>query len=100
MNAKQQLSVASSGTEADRKRLTLSLGKNKLEFDNHGGWKVFSSDLDVAARQINALLDGKTVLENTISALRSEIVEANKLKTVALDMVSEWMRLLVIIALD
>jgi hypothetical protein len=72
--------------EVNRKSLSLTLGKNKLVFDN--GWKVSSSDLEVAAQQINALLDGKTVLESTVASLRKEVEETNKLKTVALDMVS------------
>jgi len=86
MNTAKNVPAGSVPASVDRKTLTISLGKNKLLFDN--GWKVSSSDLDVAAQQINALLDGKIVLENTIASLRTEVIETNKLKTVTLDMVS------------
>ena len=79
---------ASAMTEANTVKapLTLTLGSNKLVFDN--GWKVINSELLVAANQINALLDEKLALNNTISSLRNEIVETNKMKTVTMDMVS------------
>ena len=78
--------AASTIADSDPRPLTITLGKNKMVFDH--GWKVTSSDLDVATQQIGSLLDSKAKLEATVASLRTEVSESNKMKTVALDMVS------------
>ena len=72
--------------------LTLTLGGVKLAFEN-GKWKALS-DLDIAAKEINEVMDERdAMLERVVEAdseiadLRKEVIETNNTKKVALEMV-------------
>ena len=73
--------------------LTINLGGQRLRFEN-GNWRS-QSDLDIAAMEINKVLDERdhaltslAVAEQQIQDLHKEIFEINSTKKVALDMVT------------
>ena len=72
-----------------KKPLSLNVGKNNYVFEN--SWRTVSSDLSVAEGVINRLLDERELLLQTVESLQKEILDSNKLKTIALDMVSVFL---------
>lgn len=69
----------------NKQKLSMTLGNNTLVFSET--WQMSSSELLIAAKQINELLDEKMMQNQYIEELKKEIIETNKIKTVALDMV-------------
>ena len=75
--------------------LELSLGDNKLRFLTTG-WTLDSSDIDIATREINDLVDQNKIclqryeaLRNENKVLREELAAANALKMTVMDMIVE-----------
>ena len=78
--------------ETDSNMLTLTLGGVHLVFEG-GKWKA-KSDLDIAALEINQVMDERdNLISNTneltllVTALQKEILEINETKRIALEMV-------------
>jgi predicted nuclease with TOPRIM domain len=70
------------------------LNGNRLVFVNGSKWVVETSDLDVAANEMDKILDEREELEASleearahIDALNKEIIETNEMKNAALGMV-------------
>ena len=66
--------------------LKLSLNGNVFVFKPGKQWVMESSDLDIAAAEINKITDEKELLILEIEELHKEIIETNEMKTVALGM--------------
>ena len=83
--------------EPDRQSaLRLNLNGNRLVFVNGSKWVVETSDLDVAANEMDKILDEREELETSleearahIDALNKEIIETNEMKNAALGMVGQ-----------
>lgn len=75
--------------------LEISLGENKLRFLTTG-WTLDSSDIDIATREINELVDQNKMYQQRYEALRNEnealkekLAAANTLKMTVMDMILE-----------
>ena len=75
--------------------LELRIGGNNLRFLSTG-WTLDSSDIDIATREINELVDQNTIYHERCEALRTEnlalrekLAAANSLKMTVMDMILE-----------
>ena len=73
----------------EEKPITLTLNGNVLVYKPGKQWELQSSDLDIAAAEINKITDEKELLLQEIEELHKEIIETNDMKTVALGMAIE-----------
>jgi len=83
--SKRDINDTEEQIQMNKKQLSMTLGNNTLIFNET--WQMASSELLIAAKQINELLDEKVMQNQYIEELKHEIIETNKIKTVALDMV-------------
>jgi len=75
--------------------LTINLNGNKLKFNDKGKWELEVSDLDLVTFEIENLVSDKEKLAlalqttlNQVDSLNKEINEINKMKALALEMVT------------